>query len=69
MNGLGTTYFKQTDHQEQCWTVPPCPDLYLYGRPVLDKTDDVVTEHGGLLHVPPLAIHLKFLMDKQAAPI
>ena len=30
------------------------------------KIDDVLTEHGGLLHVLPLAVHLSFfLLDKQ----
>ena len=28
------------------------------------KVDDVLTEHGGLLHVLPLAVHLRFLQDK-----
>ena len=33
------------------------------------KTDDVLTEHGGLLHVLPLAVHLRFfLLDKVGGP-
>ena len=28
---------------------------------VTSKIDDVLTEHGGLLHVLPLAVHLKFV--------
>ena len=27
------------------------------------KIDDVLTEDGGLLHVLPLAVHLKFFFD------
>ena len=34
------------------------------------KIDDVLTEVGGLLHVLPLAVHLKFfLADKWGGPI
>ena len=33
------------------------------------KIDDVLTEHGGLLHVLPLAVHLNFfLLDKWGGP-
>ena len=35
----------------------------------LSKIDDVLAEDGGLLHVLPLAVHLKFLLaDKKGGP-
>ena len=47
--------------REQCWTVPPCSYLHKI------EIDDVLAEHGRLLHVLPLTVHLK-LMDKQGGP-
>ena len=48
---------------------PPCS--YLHVRPALgpsftftldfDKIDNVLTEHVGLLHILPLAVHINFL--------
>ena len=32
------------------------------------KIDDVLTEHGGLHYVLPLAVHLQFLQDKYDGP-
>ena len=34
--------------------------LYIYNNDATNKIDIVLTEHGGLLHVLPLAVHLRF---------
>ena len=41
------------------------PGCWHFDNDTASKIDDVFTEHGGLLHVLPLAVHLKFfLLDK-----
>ena len=36
-----------------------------FDKGATSKIDDVLSEHGGLLHVLPLAVHLKFFFDGQ----
>ena len=38
------------------------PKCWHFDNDATSKTDDVLTEHGGLLHVLPLAVHLRFLL-------
>mgnify|MGYP001190070507 CR=1 FL=1 len=41
------------------------PEYWHFGNDASIKINDVLTEHGGLLHVLTLAVHLRFfLMDK-----
>ena len=45
--------------------VLPALNLCTMNSDATSKIDDVLTEHGGLLHVLPLAVHLIFiLLDK-----
>ena len=41
---------------------PSCSTEFVYefDNGATSKIDDVLTDHGGLLHVLPLAVHLKF---------
>ena len=40
-------------------------ECWHFDNDATNKIDDDLTEHGGLLHVLPLAIHLRFfLLDK-----
>ena len=34
------------------------PQMFNFENSATSKIDDVITEHGGLLHVLPLAVHL-----------
>ena len=36
------------------------PEYWHFDNDATSKIDDVLTEHGGLLHVLPLAVHLRF---------
>ena len=36
------------------------PECWHFDNYATSKIDDVLTEHGGLLHVLPLSVHLKF---------
>ena len=36
------------------------PECWHFDNCTTSQIDDVLTEHGGLLHVLPLAVHLKF---------
>ena len=36
------------------------PGCLHFDNGATSKIDDVLTEHGGLLHVPPLTVHLRF---------
>ena len=40
--------------------VLPALNLSTLNNDATSKIDDVLTEHGGLLHVLPLAVHLRF---------
>ena len=41
------------------------PEYWHFDDDATSKIDDVLTEHGGLLHVLPLAVHPEFfLLDK-----
>ena len=52
-----------------CGRVVDPQDLYVspwtFENGASSKIDDVLTEDGGLLHVLPLAVHLKFFFDGQ----
>ena len=37
-----------------------CTYTFISIDDAISKIDDVLTEHGGLLHVLPLAVHLNF---------
>ena len=41
------------------------PGCLHFDNSALNKIDDVLTEHGGLLHVLPLAVQLKYFFDRQ----
>ena len=41
------------------------PECWHFDNDAISKIDDVLTENGGLLHILPLAVHLRFfLLDK-----
>ena len=41
------------------------PEYWHFENNVTSKIDDVLTEHGGLFHVLPLTVHMRFvLLDK-----
>ena len=41
------------------------PECWHFDNDATSKIDDVLTEHGGLLHVLPLVVHLRyFLLQK-----
>ena len=40
--------------------VLPTLNLSTLNNDATSKIDDVLTEHGGLLHVLPIAVHLRF---------
>ena len=49
------------------WLVDPqdfCVSPWPFENGALSKIDDVLAEDGGLLHVLPLTVHLKFFMEK-----
>ena len=54
MGGVGCL----VDPQDFC--VSPWP----FENGALSKIDDVLAEDGGLLHVLPLTVHLKFFTEK-----
>ena len=39
--------------------------IWHFNNDATSKIDDVLTEHGGLLHVLPLAVHLRFFFAGQ----
>ena len=46
------------------------PECWHFDNDATSKIDDVLTEHGGLLHVLPLAVHPEFfLLDKLGGPL
>ena len=45
------------------------PECWHFDNDATNKIDIVLTEHGELLHVLPLAVHLRFfLLDKWGGP-
>ena len=38
------------------------PECWHFDNDATSKIDDVLTEHGGLLHVLPLAVHLRYFL-------
>ena len=56
------------------WVVRVAPKIFVAAPGIFDdcassKIGDVLTVDGGLLHVLPLAVHLKFLLaDKKGGP-
>ena len=40
------------------------PECWHFDNDAKSEIDDVLTEHGGLLHDLPLAVHLECLTDK-----
>ena len=53
------------------WLVNPqdfCVSPWPFENGALSKIDDVLAEDGGLLHVLPLTVHLKFFTEKKGGP-
>ena len=45
------------------------PECWHFDNDAKSKIDDVLTEHGGLLHVLPLAVHLSFFAGQVGGTI
>ena len=45
------------------------PECWNFDNDATSKIDDVLTEHGGLLHVLPLAVHLGFFAGQVGGTI
>ena len=45
------------------------PAYWHFDNGATSKIDDVLTEHGGLLHVLPLAVHLSFFAGQEGGTI
>ena len=45
------------------------PECHHFDNDATGKIDDVLTEHGGLLHVLPLAVHPEFFLLDKLGPL